>query len=116
MNFQEGDILIGTKRMFTESYHPIVYISGPAEAPLAVVLTHSGNFTCNLKLAGAYDSKPSYFVAHLVEKMAEWGPYKKLGQLNPEDLNLVKKHISDTTPITWAEYQDFTKNGCPDHG
>lgn len=115
-SFQEGDILVGKKRNFTEAYHPIVFVSGPAEAPLAVVLTHSNNFPCNVPLSGTYDSKPSYFVAHLVEKVAEWGPYEKQSELTPEDLELVKKCISDTTPITWAMYEEYAKSGCPDHG
>lgn len=115
-NFQEGDILIGTQRKFVEAYHPIIFISGPAKAPLAVVMTHSNNFPCNLPLTGVYDTKSSYFVAHLVEKMAEWGPYEKQGKLTPEDLELIKKHVFATTPITWAVYEEYTKGGCPEHG
>jgi hypothetical protein len=114
-NFQEGDILIGKKRSFAEAYHPIVFISGPEEAPLAVVLTHSNNFSCNLKLSSTYGSKTSYFVSHLIEKMAEWGPYEKEEELTPEDLDFIKKSISGVAPITWATYESYTKSGCPDH-
>ena len=115
-NFHEGDILIGTKRKFVEAYHPLVFISGSTEAPFVVVMTHSNNFPCNLPLNGVYDKQPSYFVAHLIEKMADWGPYEKQGKLTSEDLRLIKKHISDTNPITWAMYEEYTKHGCPNHG
>lgn len=113
--FKKGDILAGNKRKFKEAYHPIVYINGPSEAPLAVVLTHSKNFSCNFKLTGTRDEESSYFIAHLIQKMSEWGPYDKEGELIKEELELVDKTISDMGSITWAEYVDYTKNGCPDH-
>lgn len=113
--FQEGDILVGKKRDFIEAYHPIIYIAGPDTAPFAVILTHSGNFPCNIKLWGNYGTQASYFVAHLIEKASEWGPYEKIGELNKEDLDMVKRCIYSHTPITWAVYEEYTRSGCPDH-
>ena len=116
--FKKGDILIGDKRKFTEAYHPIVFINGPDDAPLAVVLTHSDNnkFTCNIKLSNIYGSgdKFSYFIAHLIEKMSEWGPYKKIGKLTEGDIDIIEAHISKN-PITWNQYIEYAKNECPDH-
>ena len=118
--FKKGDILRGKKRSFEEAWHPIVFIGGPAEAPLAVVLTHTETKveSCNLKLLGIYDSKdhkPQYFVAHLIQKMSEWGPYQKKGELTKENMELVEKTVSGAGSITWAEYLDYKKDGCPDH-
>jgi len=113
--FKKGDVLLGQKRNFEEAYHPIVFINGPVFAPSAVILTHSAKFPCNIKLSGKYGLESSYFVAHLIEKLAEWGPYKKIGQLSTSDLILIEKHISNQSPITWAEYEKYNKNGCPQH-
>lgn len=115
--FKKGDILRGDKREFEESYHPIVYIAGQIEAPLAVVLTHTETekIPCNLKLLGIYDEKPQYFVAHLIQKMSEWGPYLKEGELTKEDLKLIENTISSMGSITWAEYLEYKKNGCHAH-
>ena len=113
--FKKGDVLIGKNTSRGGAYHPIVFISGIDEAPNAVVLTHSNRYSCNIKLLNSYDKGDSYFVAHLIEKMPEWGPYKKIDAFKEEDLNLIKTHISDQTPITWAKYEDYIKNGCPEH-
>lgn len=118
MKFKKGDILRGEKRKFKQSYHPVVYISGSAEAPLAVVLTHTETekIPCNIKLSSMYDDQPQYFVGHLIQKMSEWGPYEKDMELTKEDLELVEKSISGMGSITWKQYLEYTKNGCPDHG
>ena len=115
--FKKGDVLRGDKRKFKESYHPIVYISGSIEAPLAVVLTHAETkkFPCNLKLSGIYDDESQYFVGHLLQKMAEWGPYKKEGELSKEDLKLVEDTIRGMGSMTWDEYLRYTSSGCPIH-
>ena len=116
--FFKGDILRGEKRKFAESFHPVVYVEGAIEAPLAVVLTHTKTeqIPCNLKLYGTYDDKPQYFVGHLIQKMSEWGPYHhKEGKLTSEDLRLVENTISGKEPITWAKYLDYQRDGCPDH-
>lgn len=76
-NFKRGDILRGTRQSFNEAYHPVVFIDGPEFAPFAVILTHKDDHPCNFKLSGTYDGKPQYVVAHLIEKLAEWGPYQK---------------------------------------
>jgi hypothetical protein len=112
--FKKGDILSGQKRKFDEAYHPVVFIDGPDFAPLVVILTHSDNFPCNTKLSGTYDKNCSYFIAHLIEKMSEWGPYKKISELAEEDINFIETHISKN-PITWKQYKEYTRNGCPDH-
>ena len=112
--FKKGDILIGSKRKFDEARHPIVFINGPDLAPQAVILTHSANFPCNIKLSKIYDRDASYFVAHLIEKMSEWGPYKKVGKLTKDDISLIEDNISDHV-ITWKQYKSYTKGGCPDH-
>jgi len=118
-NFEKGDILIGQKRAFDEAYHPIVYVSGSEEAPLAVVLTHSTGFPCNMKLLNIYDGKENkaqYFVAHLIEKMAEWGHYEKNGELYKEDLDLIESNINGLGHMTWSEYEEYAKGKkCPDH-
>lgn len=114
-NFKKGDILVGEDKSFKGAYHPIIYIDGPETAPLAVVLTHSNKFSCNIKLLGSYDVKTSYFIAHLIEKMSEWKPYKKVGELKKEDIDLIQTHISDQAPITYEQYKNYTKGGCPDH-
>lgn len=120
--FKRGDILRGDKRKFKESYHPVVYIDGTIETPLAVVLTHTTTEenSCNRKLLRIYDKKdgrPQYFVAHLIQKMSEWGPYSKEGELVKEDLELIENTVSGMKPITWAkyEYSDYKKNRCPEH-
>ncbi|MFA6077315.1 MAG: hypothetical protein WC735_04560 [Candidatus Paceibacterota bacterium] len=115
--FKKGDILWGTKRSFKEAWHPIVFIQGPCEAPLAVVLTHDNNHACNILLNKQYDGKQSYFIAHLIEKMSAWGPYTKSNklELDPDDLVLIEKHIKNHVQITWSQYEACTQNGCPDH-
>lgn len=118
--FKKGDILKGEKKSFDKYWHPIVFIAGDEDAPLAAILTHTGTEEepCNLKLQGIYDGKknsPQYFVAHLIQKMSEWGPYTKTGKLISEDLELVEKTVSNMGSITWAKYLDYKKDGCPDH-
>jgi hypothetical protein len=118
-DFKKGDILVGQKRAFNKAYHPIVYISGIKEAPLAVVLTHSTGFSCNMPLKNIYDGKENkvqYFVAHLIEKIADWGHYEKIGELKAEDLELIEDQIKDFSSMTWSEYEEYTKGKkCPDH-
>ncbi len=118
--FKKGDILRGKKKSFEKAWHPIVFIGGSDEAPRAAVLTHTGTEEepCNLRLMGIYDDKgdkPQYFVAHLIQKMSEWGPYHKEGELIKEDLELVEKTVSGAGSITWAKYSDYKRNGCPNH-
>lgn len=115
--FKKGDVLWGTERKFQNAWHPIVYIDGPSEAPLAIVLTSEGEIPCNMPLLNVYrENEPSYFVGHLIQKMAEWGPYEKFASLKNEDLDLIEKHIASQQSMTWAEYLTYKKNGCPDHG
>jgi hypothetical protein len=117
-DFKKGDILIGQQRSFDEAYHPIVYISGPNEAPLAVVLTHSNKFPCNMELLNIYgrEDKVQYFVAHLIEKIPDWGPYEKIGELNQKDFERIWVLIKDSNKMTWSQYEDYTKGKvCPDH-
>jgi hypothetical protein len=117
--FEKGDVLRGRKekRGREEAYHRIVFIDGSDEAPRAVVLTRSDKFSCNFALSGRYIKNQLYFIAHLIQKMAEWGPYEKEYELTKEDLCSVEKHISDSSSITWSEYEEHTKKGrdCPDH-
>lgn len=115
--FKRGDILWGTKRGFKEAWHPIVFIEGPYDAPLAVVLTHDNTHPCNIPLNKQYDGEQSYFVAHLIEKMSTWGPYIKSDklELDPDDLTLIEEYIKNHIQITWSQYEAYTKNGCPDH-
>lgn len=116
---KKGDILVGQKRTFDKAYHPIVYIAGHEEAPLAVVLTHSNEFSCNMPLLDIYDGKENkvqYFVAHLIEKMAEWGHYEKIGKLHKKDMELIESHINDSKPMMWSQYEIYAKGkNCPDH-
>ena len=62
-----------------------------------------------------HSSETSYFVAHLIEKMSEWGPYKKVNKLSDNDLNIVKSYIEGLTPIAWFQYENYAKNGCSYH-
>jgi hypothetical protein len=113
--FVKGDILIGKDRSFSGAYHPIVFISGNENTPMAIILTHSKNFPCNISLSGKYKGKKSYFIAHLIEKMSAWGPYKRIGSLTKNDIKLIDANISLLTPITWAQYEGYTNNGCTIH-
>ena len=119
MSFKKGDILVGQERAFDKAFHPVVYIDGPDATPHAVVLTHSKNFPCNKKLLNIYDGKDNiiqYFIAHLIEKMSEWGHYEVIGKLLTEDLNLIESQIGSSTPMTWSQYVEYV-NGrkCPNH-
>ncbi len=115
--FKRGDILWGTERGRKEAWHPIVFIDGPSDAPLAVVLTHDNDHTCNIELSKQYDNKKSYFIAHLIEKMYEWGPYEKSNKLklDPKDLALIEQHIQGAASMSYAQYEEYTKGGCPEH-
>lgn len=114
--FTRGDVLWGTKRKFEEARHPIVYMGGPSEAPLAVILTSEDKIPCNMPLLNTYrGNKTSYFVGHLIEKMAEWGPYEKYATLKQEDLKLIERHIASQESMTWSEYLEYKRNGCSNH-
>ena len=47
--------------------------------------------------------------------MSEWGPYRKEGEITEADMKLIEKSIVGMGSITWAEYLEYTRNGCPDH-
>lgn len=65
--FKKGDVLWGTNTRFQGARHPIVYMSGSEEAPLAVVLTSESDIPCNAPLLNIYrKNKPSYFIDHLI--------------------------------------------------
>lgn len=115
--FKKGDILWGKRREFDEAWHPIVYMGGPNESPLAVVLTHESAFPCNIPLNQRYGEKQSYFIGHLIEKMSEWGPYTKSNrlELSKEDLKLILAEIENQSSMTWDQYMNYTKNGCIRH-
>ncbi len=117
---KKGDLLWGTKRGKKEARHPLVFIEGPDAAPNAVVLTHSPTsrkYPCNIKLPNIYDKngEVTYFISHRIAKIAEWGPYIKSGRLRKEDMDLIEEHIPSTESMTWHEYKEYKKNGCPDH-
>lgn len=114
-NFKKGDVLVGKDRSFNGSRHPIVYIQGPAEAPLAIIVTHDSSFPCNVPFNKLYQEKRSYFVAHPIQKMSEWGPYKKTAEVSEEDLKLIESRIANMYSMTWDEYKKHKENGCPDH-
>lgn len=80
-------------------------------------MTHDNDHLCNIELSKQYDNKKSYFIAHLIEKMSEWGPYNKSDKLklDPNDLALVEQHISGMAAMSYSQYEEYTKNGCPDH-
>jgi len=89
---------------------------------LGVVLTHSAKFCCNKKIFNPYrlnnkdKEKTSYFVAHLIEKTAEWSPYNKVDILKGEDLRFVEENLSCNAAISWNAYLKMTKISCPIHG
>lgn len=119
--FRRGDILVGDKRKYKQAYHPIVYMNGSSQAPLAVIITHSPDYACNVLLKDSYTLgykgvlKPSYFIAHLIQKLPEWGPYTKIGELTTADLNRIEQEVAGHPAITYEEYEEYTANGCPDH-
>ncbi len=112
--FNKGDILWGKKK---QAWHPIVYISGPEEAPLAVVITSKKECSCNISLRTSYRDERSYFIAHLIAKMAEWGPYTKSDKLklSEEDLSFVLSSVTNHQSMTWKHYEKNIKNKCPEH-
>ena len=119
-SFKKGDILRGRKKSFREAYHPIIFIGGTDEIPVVVILTHSGSFPCNIKMqlnhfeTSSYEES-SYFVAHKIEKMVDWGPYEKVGRLTKEGISFIESNLPDSSPITWSEYEMRKENGCPEH-
>ncbi len=115
--FKKGDILWGKRREFDEAWHPIVYMGGPSESPLAVVLTHESAFQCNIPLTQRYGEKQSYFIAHLIEKMSEWGPYMKSNrlELSKRDLEVILAETENQSSVTWDQYMNDTKDGCVKH-
>ena len=122
-NFKKGDILRGSKILFPEAYHPIIFLGGNDDAPLAVILTTSGNFPCNIEMTAVHfkdgyyrNDKPSYFVAHRIQKMAEWGPYHKDGQLTVEGISFIESNLADLGSMTWSEYEILETEGCRHHG
>lgn len=113
MPFKKGDILMGKEKNFTQAYHPIVFISGSDTSPNGVILTHSNNFPCNVPLTKG--KRPSYFTAHLIEKLSGWGPYRKIGEVTSGQLALIERHIAGQAPVSWARYLRFKVKGCPTH-
>ncbi len=121
-NFKKGDILEGKERGYNEAKHFIVFISGSKEVPNGIIMTHKPHeeVACNIKLNNKYklskkdNDRDSYFVAHLIEKVEDWGPYKKINKISKKDLILINSYIKGT-PITWSQYLKYTKDGCHEH-
>jgi hypothetical protein len=123
-NFKKGDILHGKKRGSKQAYHPIVFIDGTDQIPIAVILTDSDRYSCNKKMSPNHFEvghkvgykKDSHFVMHKIEKLVMWGPYKKVGCLTKEGITFVENNIVDSQVITWQDYEIRKENGCPEHG
>ena len=122
-DFKKGDILEGKERENNKAKHFIVFISGSKEVPNGVIVTHKPHkeVACNFKLNDKYtlstinDNRDSYFVAHLIEKVEDWGPYTKINKVSKKDLILIESHINGLVPVTWFQYLKYTKKGCPKH-
>jgi len=117
--FKVGDILLGTSRARAEARHRVVYLSGSSENPVGVVLTHSNKFPCNIEMKPEHiesgtDKEPQYFVAHQIQKLSEWGPYERIGNLSSQGVGFVIANLSHDI-VTWDEYLTRTTEGCPDH-
>ena len=123
--FKVGDILVGANRKYWGARHRIVYIEGTGSEPLGVMLTHTATekIPCNLPLerdhvAHGLDDEPQFFVAHLLQKTREWGPYSVAGALTTSGISYVLskiQHNGEMPSMTWEEYLRTSKAGCKLH-
>lgn len=117
--FRKGDILKGTFRRFEEAYHPVVYLDGPGDAPLAVVLTSSPKYPCNKLLRPEHvesgvNHDGQYFVAHRIQKLKEWGPYRRVGRLTEAGIRFIEASLPDGS-MEWDQYEKYKNLACSDH-
>lgn len=118
-HFQKGDILQGAKCGRQEAFHRVVYLDGPCDAPRGVMLTSSNKYPCNKLLQpehveGGAKTVGQYFVAHRLQKLKEWGPYKTIGRLTAEGVAFIESQLPEGS-MEWSRYQTHKENGCPDH-
>ena len=117
--FQKGDILMGAKRGHDEAFHRVVYLDGPDDAPLRVVLTSSNRYPCNKLLQPQHIESGAmtvgqYFVAHRLQKLKDWGPYRTIGRLTAEGVEFVESELPAGS-LQWGDYIKHAENGCPEH-
>lgn len=116
--YQTGDILLGGKG---KVLHPMVYLDlHNSESFIGVMLTHDSTKKNNTPLKKEhikefdnnkkkfyfqYDN--TYFLRAKLKKKADWGPYKKVGELTKEGVLFISEHIKKETPQYWNEIPSF---------
>jgi len=109
--FEQGDVLRGTKRRRDEAYHPIIYLSEyDGTFFLGGMITHSPN-NGNIPLKEEHfqskdgiDGKPQFFVNQFLLKKQEWAPFTKIGKLSQKGIKHVLSYIEKTEPLYWDDY------------
>ena len=127
-DFKKGDIICGEKKR-DQAWHNIIYLAGSAHAPIGAVFTHSDNdkYPCNKLMQPGHfeeseewfnEKKKSYLLAHKFQKLEEWGPYCKVGELTDTGLRFVEELVGDLDSETYSEYEQRTNHGktCQLHG
>ena len=49
--------------------------------------------------------KKSHFVNRLFKKLADWGPFRKVGELSIIGLQYVQDNLQALAPVTFEEYE-----------
>ena len=106
--FDVGDIVQGINRDENAAFHPIVKLADyDADFFIGAMLT-TANRDGNIQLANQYDlngrgEAVSYFPTRLLLKRNDWGPYRKIGELVIDDLQLIQNTVGEQDPVTWEE-------------
>lgn len=124
MTFQKGDILQGTNRGRNAAYHYIVYLGQSLNrAFVGVILTTSDKWHNNVPLSEDFFEREdefgkshkvqynnSHFMRVKLDKPADWGPYRKVGQITAAGVEFIENHISGMRPIPYQEYEQALGN------
>jgi hypothetical protein len=109
MNFQEGQILLASKRDRDQGYHLVVFLKQSQIVPSHFIglMLSSKSVHGNIKMSenhfeGGFKYNNTHVGNRRLLKPEEWGPFRPIGNLTSEGLDFVNTHIPfDDNPPLW---------------
>ena len=115
MSYVKGDIVVASKRDRDKGKHYIIVWTDFEEGQdfIGIMLTTATTeeYSDNIALDKTHISeelefvwKNSHFVNRLFIKFAEWGPFKKVGELSDSGVQYVQSNLQELEPVPFREY------------
>jgi len=113
--YTKGDIVVASKRGRDKGKHYIIVWTEFEEGKdfIGIMLTTATGeeYSDNIALDKTHINeemefvwKNSHFVNRLFIKFADWGPFRKIGELSSSGVQYVQNSLQDLSPVSFEEY------------